>query len=109
MNEREWDIDERQQEREKERDRREREVEKGDIDDIEREREREEESETNRDERDKEREWSITAADLWPEQRVGKVYTCTSLLNNIWTNYLSGVISICMMHCEYRYTLMEKY
>lgn len=47
---------------------------------IQKEREREmEESETNRDER----EWSITAADLLPEQRVGKVYTCTSLLNNI--------------------------
>lgn len=60
----------------------EREVEKGDIDDIEREREKWK-SETNRDERDKEREWSITAADLLPEQRVGKVYTCTSLLNNI--------------------------
>lgn len=39
-----------------------------------REREVELESETNRDEKDKEREWSITAADLWPEQRIGKEY-----------------------------------
>lgn len=64
----------RDSEREKKRDRRERSGKEWDIDDIEREREVEE-SKTNRDERDKEREWSITAADLWPEQRIGKEYT----------------------------------
>lgn len=87
----------------------EREVEKGDRWYRKREREREKRRVRQIEMRDKERKWSITAAGLWPEQRVGKVYTCTSLLNNILSNYISGVISICMMHCEYRYTLMEKY